>query len=71
MPHRADLESEERPGKGAHHRGKRDNWQTKDSTGSAARNRAVMSTPPERKSAPGAWVRLADVLSPMPWRGAA
>lgn len=52
MPHRADLESEERPGKGARQRGKGDNWQTKDSTGIAARNRAVATTPDERKSGP-------------------
>lgn len=39
---------------GARQKGKRDNWQAKDSTGSAARNRAVMSTPEGRKSeAPG------------------
>lgn len=61
MPHREPLEHEERPARGARRQDRRDRH-PKDSTGSAARNRAVVSTPEERKSAPGPWKRLADVL---------
>lgn len=32
MPNRRPMKCEERPGKGARHGGKRDNWQGKDST---------------------------------------
>lgn len=57
MPHR---NAKSAGASGARHKGKRDNWQGKDSTGSAARNRAVSSTPEGRKSG---WVRLADAIA--------
>lgn len=61
MPQRRDpMKCEERPARGARRRGRRDNWQAKDSTGCAARNRAVGSTPEGRKSP---WTRLADALA--------
>ena len=62
MPHR-DLKTEERRWNGAQVQGEGDRH-GKDSTGSAARNRAVSSTPEGRKSG---WVRLADVISAAPW----
>ena len=51
MPHRTDPESEERPGRGARRQNEGDN------------RRANGSTAP----APGAWVRLADVVTSEPW----
>lgn len=61
MPQRRDpMKCEERPARGARRRGRRDNWQAKDSTGCAARNRAVATTPAGRKSP---WIRLADALA--------
>lgn len=66
MPHR----SEERPGRGAQRQNEGDRTETKDSTGSAARNRPVVSTPPERKSTRDE--RRAALLEgmgvPAPWR---
>ena len=60
MPHRRDpLKTEERPWRAAQRQGKGKGTEPKDSTGSAARNRAVGSTPEERKSG---WVRLSDLL---------
>ena len=60
MPHRRQKR-DERPARGARRQSERDR-QPKDITGNAARKRAVVSTPPGRKSGPGRWVRLADVL---------
>jgi len=60
MPHRRDpMKTEERRWNGAQVQGERDRH-GKDSTESAARNRAVGSTPEGRKSP---WTRLADALA--------
>lgn len=80
MPHRDAMRREERPGRGAHQRGRGKGTDAKDSTGSAVRNRAVMSAPRGRKSTrderraallevmdvPAPWKRLGDVLSEVP-----
>jgi len=76
VPHRDAVKREERPGRGAHQRGRGKGTDAKDSTGSAVRNRAGSSTPAERKSTrdetraalldamdvPAPWKRLGDVL---------
>lgn len=68
MPHRRNpINAKSAGANGARHRGKRDNWQAKDTTGSGARNRAVATTPDRRKSVPGAWVQLSDLLEAKPW----
>lgn len=64
MPHRDAIRREERPGRGAHQRGRGKGTDAKDSTGSAVRNRAVATTPPERKSGvPAPWRSLGEVLA--------
>ncbi len=61
MPHRRDpMKCEERPGRGAQRQGEGGNWQAKDST--PVSHGTDGYTPPGRKSGPGRWVRLADVL---------
>ena len=50
MPHKDDLKCEERPVRGARQRGMGQGRRQEDSTGSAARNRPVSSTPEGRKS---------------------
>ncbi len=78
MPHRRDpINAKSAGANGAQHRGKRDNWQAKDTTG-AGNERAVSSTPEGRKSprderraslleamvpVPSPWTRLADALA--------
>ncbi len=58
MPHR---KSEERPGGGARRQGEGDNRsKTKDNTPVSHGTEA--NTPPGRKSGPGRWVRLSDLL---------
>lgn len=67
MPHRRDpMNATSAGANGARHQGRGKGTEPKDSTGSAARNRAVVSTPPGRKSGPGRWVRLADLVSEVP-----
>lgn len=56
MPHRRDpMNAKSADANGAQHRGKRDNWQGKD------------TTPDRRKSVPGAWVKLSVLLEERPW----
>ncbi len=63
MPHK---DAKSAGANGARRQGKRDNWRGEDSTPAPGRNRPVVSTPPERKSGPGRWVRLADLVSEVP-----
>lgn len=65
MPHRSDpMNATSAGANGARHQGRGKGTEPKDSTGRAARNSAVATTPGERKSG---WVRLADVISSEPW----
>lgn len=61
MPHR---KSEERPGRGARRQNEGDR-RPKDSTPVSHGTEA--NAPEGRKSGPGRWVRLADVISAAPW----
>jgi len=65
MPHRRDpMKCEERPGRGAQRQGEGDRSKPKDST-PVSHGTAAGYTPFGRKSGPGRWVRLADVLPPV------
>ena len=78
MPHK---DAKSAGANGARRQNERDNRHPKDSTAAPARNRPVVSTPPERKSSrderraalldamgvPAPWHKLADVVSDAPW----
>ena len=80
MPHRKAMRRDERPARGAHHRGRGKGTDAKDSTEPGS-ERAVMSTPEGRKSTrderravllegmgvPAPWRRLGDIVSATPW----
>lgn len=62
MPHRrGPMNAKSAGANGALHRGKGDNWQTKDTT--SVHEGTEEYGPQERKSAPSPWRRLSDVLA--------